>query len=71
MRIPLADLGVHSLLSMQMIKTLRNTHMLCMTESAKDAYAKSQKKVRTRINPEALQWKPPSFTREQLRSWAY
>jgi len=61
----------YTLLSMQMIKTQRNNHILCMTEAAKDAYQKSQAKVRRRIEPTALQWKPPMFTREQLRSWAY
>lgn len=56
---------------MQMIKTQRNNHILCITESAREGYAKSQAKVRRRIEPSAVQWKPPLFTREQLRSWAY
>jgi histone acetyltransferase HTATIP len=56
---------------MQMLKTQRNNHILCITEAAKDAYFKSQKKVRRKIDPNCLQWKPPYFTRDQLRAWAY
>jgi len=61
----------YTLLSMQMIKTQRNNHILCLTDSAKENFAKSQRKVRRRIDPSQLQWKPPVFTRDQLRAWAY
>ncbi len=56
---------------MQMIKTQRNTHILCLTDVAKETFEKTQRKVKRRIDPNALQWKPPYFTRDQLRSWAY
>jgi len=61
----------YTLLSMQMIKTQRNNHILCLTDAAKEAFDKSQRKVRRRIDPSALQWKPPYFSRDQLRAWAY
>jgi len=61
----------YTLLSLQMIKTQRNNVILCITDSAKEAFAKQQKKVRRRIEPSALQWKVPFFSRDQLRALAF
>ncbi|KAF8313452.1 hypothetical protein DL93DRAFT_2081167 [Clavulina sp. PMI_390] len=61
----------YTLISMQMIRTQRNTHVLCITDAAREQYAKARAKKWRRIDPTGLQWKPPVFTREQLRAWAY
>ncbi|KDQ21861.1 hypothetical protein BOTBODRAFT_141906 [Botryobasidium botryosum FD-172 SS1] len=51
----------------EMLKNYRNSHVIHLTDSIKERYEKTLKKRKRRIVPSALQWKPPSFTREQLR----
>lgn len=68
---PYSYISLHRLHSLQLLKSHRNSHIICMTDTAKETYEKQRSKKRRRIEPKALQWKPPVFSRDQLRAWAY
>lgn len=54
--------------AMHLLKSARNQHVICLTDTVKEAHERSMKKRRRRINPEGLKdWKPPMFSRDQLR----
>lgn len=50
-----------------MLKFYKNQHVLCVSDALIEQHERIKKKKRRRINPAALIWKPPHFTKEQLR----
>ncbi|KAG8905813.1 Histone acetyltransferase [Tulasnella sp. 403] len=54
--------------AMHLIKSSRSQHVICLTDAIKEQYERAMKKRRRRINPDGLRdWKPPVFSRDQLR----
>ncbi|KAG8899096.1 Histone acetyltransferase [Tulasnella sp. 408] len=54
--------------AMHLIKSSRSQHVICLTEAVKEQYERTRAKRKRRINPEGLKdWKPPFFSRDQLR----
>ncbi|KZT42434.1 hypothetical protein SISSUDRAFT_45063 [Sistotremastrum suecicum HHB10207 ss-3] len=53
--------------TLQLIKHFKGAHVICLTESVLEQHEKSIAKRKRKIKPENLQWRPPVFTREQLR----
>jgi histone acetyltransferase HTATIP len=50
-----------------MLRYYKTQHVICLTDGVLEQYDKAKKKARRRIAPEKLEWKPPVFSREQLR----
>ncbi|KAJ7287849.1 histone acetyltransferase, MYST superfamily [Mycena rebaudengoi] len=50
-----------------LFKHYKGSHIICLNNAVIERYEKSKTKRRRRINPEHLKWKPPVFTRDQLR----
>lgn len=50
-----------------MLRYHKGQHVICLTDGVLDQYQKTKKKSRRRIEPKALDWKPPSFSRADLR----
>jgi histone acetyltransferase HTATIP len=50
-----------------MLKQYQGKHYLVLSDAVVAQYEKQSKKKRRRIVPEKLNWKPPTFSREQLR----
>lgn len=53
--------------TLQLFKHYKGQHMICLNNAVLEKHQKSMAKRRRRIHPEFLKWKPPVFTREQLR----
>src|SRR3984957_10462250 len=53
--------------TLQLFKHYKGQHIICLSEAVMERHAKVQAKQRRRIHPENLIWKPPVFTRDQLR----
>ncbi|KAG8870121.1 Histone acetyltransferase [Tulasnella sp. 331] len=54
--------------AMHILRSSRNQHIICLTDTVKEHHERAMKKRRRRINPEGLKdWKPPVFSRDQLR----
>ncbi|KAG6848698.1 Histone acetyltransferase [Arthromyces matolae] len=53
--------------TLQLFKHIKGQHILCLNNAVLEKHAKSKAKNRPRIRPECLRWKPPVFTRDQLR----
>ncbi|KAG8933087.1 Histone acetyltransferase [Tulasnella sp. 419] len=54
--------------ALHLLKSSRNQHVICLTDAIKEQHARAMKKRKRRINPEKLKdWKPPVFSRDQLR----
>ncbi|KAJ2917747.1 hypothetical protein MD484_g2637, partial [Candolleomyces efflorescens] len=53
--------------TLQLIKHYKGGHVICLNNQVMEKYNKTKAKKRRRIHPEFLKWKPPVFTREQLR----
>jgi histone acetyltransferase HTATIP len=53
--------------TLQLFKHYKGQHIICLSDSIVERHQKAQKKKRRRIYPEHLIWKPPVFTRDQLR----
>jgi histone acetyltransferase HTATIP len=53
--------------TLQLFKHYKGQHMICLNSAVLEKHQKSVAKRRRRIHPELLRWKPPVFTREQLR----
>ncbi|KAF7792336.1 hypothetical protein EIP86_003372 [Pleurotus ostreatoroseus] len=53
--------------TLQLFKHYKGQHVICIPEALQEKYKKSLEKKRRRIHPECLKWKPPVFTRDQLR----
>ena len=57
----------HRCTTLQLFKHYKGQHVICIPEALQEKYKKSLEKKRRRIHPECLKWKPPVFTRDQLR----
>ncbi|KAG9017580.1 Histone acetyltransferase [Tulasnella sp. 427] len=54
--------------AMHLIKSSRSQHLICLTDAVKEQYERTKVKRKRRINPDGLKdWKPPFFSRDQLR----
>ncbi|PCH43620.1 histone acetyltransferase [Wolfiporia cocos MD-104 SS10] len=53
--------------TLQLFKHYKGQHVICIPEALQERYRKSLEKRKRRIHPECLKWKPPTFTRDQLR----
>lgn len=53
--------------TLQLFKHYKGQHVISLPESLQDRHKKSKEKRRRKIYPELLIWKPPVFTRDQLR----
>ncbi|KAI0082053.1 histone acetyltransferase [Panus rudis PR-1116 ss-1] len=53
--------------TLQLFKHYKGQHVISLPEHLQERYKKQKEKRRRRIHPECLQWKPPVFTRDQLR----
>ncbi|THH04552.1 hypothetical protein EW145_g5432 [Phellinidium pouzarii] len=53
--------------TLQLFKHYKGQHVICLSDAVLEQYEKARAKRRRRIVPECLIWKPPVFTRDQLR----
>lgn len=53
--------------TLQLFKHYKGQHIICLNNAVLDKHHKTKAKKRSRIHPECLKWKPPVFTRDQLR----
>ncbi|KAG5654387.1 Histone acetyltransferase [Sphagnurus paluster] len=53
--------------TLQLFKHYKGQHILCLNNAVLEKHQKSKAKRRRQIHPECLKWKPPVFTRDQLR----
>ncbi|KAG6885693.1 hypothetical protein C0993_011178 [Termitomyces sp. T159_Od127] len=53
--------------TLQLFKHFKGQHILCLNNAVLEKHQKNKLKRRPRIHPEYLKWKPPVFTRDQLR----
>jgi len=53
--------------TLQLFKHYKGQHVICIPEALQERHRKRQEKRRRCIHPECLIWKPPVFTRDQLR----
>ena len=57
----------HSCTTLQLFKHYKGQHVICLSDAVLEQYEKARSKRRRRIVSENLVWKPPVFTRDQLR----
>ncbi|KAG8785583.1 Histone acetyltransferase [Serendipita sp. 411] len=50
-----------------LFKYYKGQYVLCVTDQAMEQYKRAKAKQRKRIKPERIIWKPPVFSRDQLR----
>jgi hypothetical protein len=50
-----------------MLKFYKNQYVLCLSDALIEQNERIKQKKRRRIDPSALKWKPPHFSKEQLR----
>ncbi|EPQ57697.1 hypothetical protein GLOTRDRAFT_104867 [Gloeophyllum trabeum ATCC 11539] len=53
--------------TLQLFKHYKGQHVICLSDAVLERHEKVKNKKRRRIHPECLIWKPPVFTRDQLR----
>lgn len=53
--------------TLQLFKHYKGQHIICLSDAVLERYEKSKTKRRRRVFKEYLNWRPPSFTRDQLR----
>ncbi|KAI6157493.1 histone acetyltransferase, MYST superfamily [Pisolithus tinctorius] len=53
--------------TLQLFKHYKGQHIICLSDAVLEKHEKTRSKRRRRIHPEYLIWKPPVFTRDQLR----
>ncbi|KAK0195425.1 histone acetyltransferase, MYST superfamily [Armillaria mellea] len=53
--------------TLQLFRHYKGQNMICLTNSVLERHEKTRSKRRRRIHSECLKWKPPTFTRDQLR----
>ncbi|KAH8995688.1 acyl-CoA N-acyltransferase [Lactarius akahatsu] len=53
--------------TLQLFKHYKGQHIICLPDAVLERYEKSRAKRRRRLFKEYLNWRPPSFTRDQLR----
>ncbi|KAF9051184.1 histone acetyltransferase ESA1 [Hymenopellis radicata] len=54
-------------ITLQLFRHYKGQNLICLTNAVLERHEKARKKKRRRILPEHLKWKPPVFTRDQLR----
>jgi len=52
---------------LQMLKFAKGQHHLVVSEAVMEQHEKTKKKSRKRLDPAKLVWKPPTFSRNDLR----
>ncbi|WRT67132.1 histone acetyltransferase ESA1 [Kwoniella shivajii] len=57
---------MHTCQALQMIKYYKGGHIIHLTDAVLEQHQKTMSKNRRSINPAALKWKPPVFSRAQL-----
>jgi len=50
-----------------LFKHFKGQHVICLSDAVLEKYQKTKAKRKRRIHSEYLIWKPPVFTRDQLR----
>jgi histone acetyltransferase HTATIP len=50
-----------------MLKFYKGSHTICLSDAVIEQHERSKKKRRRRIDPSKLKWRPPVFSRDQLR----
>ena len=58
---------LHTCQALNMLKQYQGKHYLVLSDAVLEKHERQMKKKRRRIHPDALNWKPPVFTRDQLR----
>ncbi|KAG6378316.1 histone acetyltransferase, MYST superfamily [Boletus reticuloceps] len=53
--------------TLQLFRHWKGQHIICLSDAVLEKHEKVRSKRRRRIHPEHLIWKPPVFTRDQLR----
>lgn len=53
--------------TLQLFKHYKGQHVICIPEALQERHKKAMEKRKRRVHPEYLLWKPPVFTRDQLR----
>ncbi|EIN11748.1 hypothetical protein PUNSTDRAFT_131903 [Punctularia strigosozonata HHB-11173 SS5] len=53
--------------TLQLFKHYKGQHVISLSDAVLERHKKAREKKRRRINPDKLIWRPPQFTREQLR----
>ncbi|TFY71967.1 hypothetical protein EVG20_g1061 [Dentipellis fragilis] len=53
--------------TLQLFKHYKGQHIICLSDAVIERYEKSKAKRKRSILKENLRWKPPTFTRDQLR----
>ncbi|TCD69826.1 Histone acetyltransferase [Steccherinum ochraceum] len=53
--------------TLQLFKHYKGQHVISLPDTLQERHRKSKEKRKRRINPESLAWRPPVFTRDQLR----
>ncbi|KAI0703358.1 histone acetyltransferase ESA1 [Cerioporus squamosus] len=53
--------------TLQLFKHYKGQHVISLPEAVQERYRKAKEKRKRRIHPECLLWKPPVFSRDQLR----
>lgn len=58
---------MNTCMTLQLFKHYKGQHIICLNNTVMEKHEKVLSKRRRRIHPEYLKWKPPVFTRDQLR----
>ena len=58
---------LQTLQALNMLKQYQGKHYLVLSDAIIEKHERQMKKKRRRIQPNSLNWKPPVFTRDQLR----
>ncbi|KAN0090744.1 Acyl-CoA N-acyltransferase [Tylopilus felleus] len=53
--------------TLQLFRHWKGQHIICLSDAVLEKHEKVRSKRRRRVHPEHLIWKPPVFTRDQLR----
>jgi histone acetyltransferase HTATIP len=53
--------------TLQLLKHYKGQNVIALSDAVLERYRKAQAKRKRRIDPSCLVWKPPVFTRDQLR----
>jgi len=53
--------------TLQLFKHFKGQHIICLNNAVLEKHQKNKSKRRRTIHSESLKWKPPVFTRDQLR----
>jgi histone acetyltransferase HTATIP len=53
--------------TLQIFKYYKGQHVICLSDAVIERHKQAKLRRKRRIKPECLSWKPPTFTRDQLR----